>query len=137
MQYKWLSVLILFLLASAGCGGDSSGPAAGGPAEGAGEFGSLLESGYTVEELVGDIAEVGPQVASGLKKRLELAIADCREQVSGLQLDVQRFSADALLSSKARAIRAALKSRKAELSFLESKLAAVLKRAGLQQAPGK
>ena len=76
-------------------------------------------------------------MANGLKKRLELAIADCREQVSELQLDVQRFSADALLSSKAREIRDALKSRKAELLFLESKLAAVLKQAGLQQASGK
>ena len=137
MQYKALPILMLLLLASAGCGGDSSGPAAGGPAEGAGKFGSLLESGYTVEEFASDLAEAGPKVANGLKKRLELAIADCREQVSELQLDVQRFSADALLSSKAREIRDALKSRKAELLFLESKLAAVLKQAGLQQAPGK
>ena len=137
MQYKALPILMLLLLASAGCGGDSSGPAAGGPAEGAGKFGSLLESGYTVEEFASDLAEAGPNVAKGRKKRLELAIADCREQGSELQLDVQRFSADALLSSKAREIRDALKSRKAELLFLESKLAAVLKEAGLQQAPGK
>ena len=67
----------------------------------------------------------------------EAAIADCREKVSGLKLDVQRFSADALLSSEARATRDSLESLKGELSLLESKLAVVLKHTGLQQAPGK
>ena len=136
MQFKRLCLLML-LFVPAGCGVDTSDPAAGGSGGVVGKFSSLLESGYTVEELAGELAAAGPKVAGTLKKRLELAIAECKEQLSGLQLDVQRFSSDALLSSKAREIRDALESRKAELSLLESKLAAVLKHTGLLESPGK
>ena len=137
MQYRQLSVLMLLLVAATGCGRDSSSPVSGGSIGGGGEFSALLESGYTVEKLAGDLGDASLQAGNALQKRLEAAIADCREQVSGLKLDVQRFSADALLSSEARATRDALESLKGELSLLESKLAVVLKHTGLQQAPGK
>ena len=137
MQYRQLSVLMLLLVAATGCGRDSSSPVSGGSAGGGGEFSSLLEPGYTVEKLAGDLGDGSLQVGNALQKRLESAIADCREQVGGLKLDVQRFSADALLSSEARATRDALESLQGALSLLESKLAVVLKHTGLQQAPGK
>ncbi len=137
MQYKQLSVLMFLLVGALGCGGDSSGSVAGGSTGGGGEFTSLLEAAYTVEKLSADLGDASLQVAKDLQNRLEAAIADSREQVSRLKLDVQRFSADALLSSKARATRDALESRKGALSLLESKLAAVLKHAGQGQAPGK
>ena len=137
MQYRQLSVLMLLLVAATGCGRDSSSPVSEGSTGGGGEFSALLEPGYTVEKLAGDLGDASLQAGNALQKRLEAAIADCREQVSGLKLDVQRFSADALLSSEARATRDSLESLKGELSLLESKLAVVLKHTGLQQAPGK
>ena len=137
MQYRQFTVLALLLVAATGCGGDSSDPVSGGGAAGAGEFSSLLEPGYTVEKLAGDLGDASAQVVKAQKQRLEAAIAGSREQVGRLQLDVQRFSADALLSSEARATRDALESRRGELSLLESKLAAVLKHIGLQEASGR
>ena len=136
MQYRQFTVLVLLLLAAMGCGGDPTEPVSGEVA-GEGEFSSLLESGYTVEKFVGDLGDARLQVTGALRKRLEAAIAGSREQVGKLQLEVQRFSADALLSSEARATRDALESGKGELALLESKLAAVLKHIGLQQTPGK
>ena len=137
MQYRQFTVLVLLLVAATGCGGDSSDPVSGGGAAGVGEFSSLLEPGYTVEKLAGDLGDASAQAVKVQKQRLEAAIAGSREQVGRLQLDVQRFSADALLSSEARATRDALESRRGELSLLESKLAAVLKHIGLQEASGK
>ena len=137
MQYRQFTVLALLLVAATGCGGDSSDPVSGGGAAGTGEFSSLLEPGYTVEKLAGDLGDASAQAVKAQKQRLEAAIAGSREQVGRLQLDVQRFSADALLSSEARATRDALESRRGELSLLESKLAAVLKHIGLQEASGK
>ena len=137
MQYRQFTVLALLLVAATGCGGDSSDPVSGGGAAGVGEFSSLLEPGYTVEKLAGDLGDASAQAVKAQKQRLEAAIAGSREQVGRLQLEVQRFSADALLSSEARATRDALESRRGELSLLESKLAAVLKQIGLQEASGK
>ncbi len=137
MQYRQFTVLALLLVAATGCGGDSSDPVSGGGAAGDGEFSSLLEPGYTVEKLAGDLGDASAQAVKAQKQRLEAAIAGSREQVGRLQLEVQRFSADALLSSEARATRDALESRRGELSLLESKLAAVLKHIGLQEASGK
>ncbi len=137
MQYRQFTVLALLLVAATGCGGDSSDSVSGGGAAGAGEFSSLLEPGYTVEKLAGDLGDASAQAVKAQKQRLEAAIAGSREQVGRLQLEVQRFSADALLSSEARATRDALESRRGELSLLESKLAAVLKHIGLQEASGK
>ena len=140
MQFKYLLIPVLLLVALSGCGGDSSGPVSPSTGDGGAnseKFGSLLESGYTVEKLVGDLGEVSLQVAGVLEKRLTDAIAGCKAQVSRLKLAVQRFSADALLSSAARATRDSLESRRGDLEALENKLAAVLKRIGLQKISGK
>lgn len=140
MKLRQLFISIFLLATITGCGGDSSGPASPGAGAGAaepGKFGSLLEPGYTVEKLVDDLGGASLQAGTVLEKRLLVAIAECKEQVTKLKLDVQRFSADALLSSDARATRDSLESRRADLAILENKLEAVSKQVGRQKAAGK
>lgn len=127
MRLNALLFGIFLLSLFTGCGGDSGGQstapdaASGQPGALDANLASLLEAECSLEKFREGIAGLAAAESSLLERSLQEAIADSDAEIGRQTVQMQRFSADALLNSEARALRDDLEERKRGLVLLKNK----------------